>query len=108
MLPVLLERSGHCDHEYVGGLHLRRRLEQPPLDHPAHETIEIDFLDMDLAAVDRLDDRFGNVDPRNRAVGARDDRRRRQANIAQTDDTDFRFFLAAHGRSVRYSRAHDG
>ena len=35
---------------------------RPRCDHAAHEPVEIDFLDMDRAAVDRVDHRLADVD----------------------------------------------
>ena len=96
MLPVLRERCGHRDHEDVGGRGLGRGLEQPALDHCLHQPVEIDLLDMYFAAVDRVDDALRHIDTMHRAARARDNRGRRQADIAETDDADVGLGVTTH------------
>ena len=96
MLAVLGEGRGHRDHEDVGGRNAGRGLEQAALDHRLHQPVEIDLLDMDFAAIDRVDHVLRDIDPVHRAARARDDRGGGQADIAEADDADVGFGVATH------------
>ena len=85
---VLFKRRGHRDHENVGRLDPGGGAQQAALDHAMHQPVEIDFLDMDFAAVDRFDHAVGHVEAQHAAARARDDRGGGQADISQSDDTD--------------------
>jgi hypothetical protein len=58
------------------------------LDRGAHEHVEIGFLDVDAAAVDRVDDRRGDVDAEYATSLRREDGRSRKADIAETEDAE--------------------
>ena len=96
VVAVLGEGRGHRDHEYVGGLDLDRGLEHAALHDAAHQPVEIGFLDMDLAAIDRFDDALRQVDPGHRTLAARDDRRGGKPDIAEPDHADLGFAVALH------------
>ena len=99
MAPILGERSRHRDHEDIRRGDPRGGAQQPALDHAVHQPVEIDFLDMDFAAIDRFDDPFGHVEAKDVHPRAGDHRRSGQADIAKADDTHFRQFATAHNDS---------
>jgi hypothetical protein len=86
VLAVPGERGRHRDHEHVGRSDVGSGGEQPALDHAVHQTVEIDFLDMDLAAVDRVDHVLRHVDAAHVHARAGDDRRGGQADVAEPND----------------------
>ncbi len=96
-VPAILGEGGrHRDHEDICRRYLRRGLEQPALHRRLDQTVEIDFLDMDLAAVDRVDDALRDIQPVDRTARAGNDRRGGQADIAETDDADVGLDVTAH------------
>ena len=96
MIAVMLERGRHRDHEDIGGHDLGRGLEHTALNDAAHQPVEIDFLDMDLAAIDCFDNALRHVDAGHGAIGPGNDGRRREPDIAEPDYAHFRFGIAAH------------
>ena len=63
----VVERGRHGDDEHVGGLDLRRGAQHSARDDALDQAVEIDFLDMDLARIDRVDDVLRDVDAQHRA-----------------------------------------
>ena len=62
--------------------------------------IQINFLDMDFAPIDRFDDIFANIDAHHFHPGACNHGRCGQADIAQANDTYFRGFDRRHASSL--------
>jgi len=58
-----------------------------------YQPVQIHFLDMDIARIDRLDDLFVDVDTQNGAAGASNNGCGWQTDIAQSHDTNGRFFF---------------
>src|SRR3546814_8714459 len=81
-------RRGHRYDEDVGGRNVGRCGERPARDDALDESVEIDLFDVNPAAVDRFDDLRAHVDAGNLTARARDQRRGRQADIAQAEDGD--------------------
>ncbi len=100
-----VERGRHGDDEDVGRGHLGRGLEQPARNHAMDQPVEIDFLDVDFAAVDRIDHALRHVDAVDLAARPRHDGGGRQPDITQPDDTNVRFNVRFHSRSAPRSGA---
>ena len=100
MVAVLRKRGGHRNDEHVGRRHFGRCLEQATLDNGLYQTIQIDFLDVNFAPIDRIDDALRHIDTMHRTTSTRDDRSSRQANISQPDHTNVRLHVTTHGISI--------
>src|SRR3546814_11698641 len=59
---VFGDRRGDGDDEDVAGLDLQAGAEVAAGNHALHQAVEVDFLDMDAAAIDRLHDMGADVD----------------------------------------------
>ena len=86
--------------EDIGGGDFGRSLEQAARDDALDQAVEIDLLDMDFAAVDRIDDRLRHVDAVDLTPGARHDGGGRKPDISQADYTDVRLIVRFHSRST--------
>ncbi len=62
---------------------------------PLDQSVEIDFLDVDRAAVDRVDHLLRHVDAADLHPRTRDDRRGGEPDVAEPDDADRGKCLAA-------------
>jgi len=82
------ERRRDGEDEDVGRRGQRRGLEIAGLHRGAHEHVEIRFLDMDAAAIDRVDHRRGDVDAEHAAAFRREDGRGREADVAEAEDAE--------------------
>ena len=100
MVAVFCKGGGDRDYEHIGRLHLRAGFQRTALDRAAYQAIQIDFLDMDFTAIDRVYHALCNVDAGHRAATAGNDSCRGQADIAQADDADIRFVFADHDCAV--------
>ena len=67
-------------------------------DDARDEAVEIDFLDMNAARIDRVDHRLMDVDAQNARAGARDNGGGGQADIAQPQHHDVQFVIRFHQR----------
>ena len=105
VVTVLGERRRHRDHEDVGRFDLGRGAQQAALDDALHKAIEIDFLDMDLAAVDRIDYALRHIEAEHRAARAGNDRGGRKSDIAQADNADLRLHITVADFSGHSPRA---
>ncbi len=96
VLAILVERGRHGDDEHLGRLDLGAGAQQAALDDALHQPVEIDFLDVNFAAVDRVDHRLADVDAVHRHPRPGDHRRRWKSDIAESDNADPGKVLAAH------------
>src|SRR3546814_14975189 len=75
-------------------------------DDALDEAVEIDLLDMHLAAVDRIDDLVADVDAGDAAARACDQRGGGQADIAEAEDGDL--LVGVNGHAQRPTRTSVG
>src|SRR3546814_19967314 len=64
------------------------------------KAVEVDFLDMDLTAVDRVDDLLRDVETEHLAARARYDGGCGKSDVAQPYDTDVRLLVRFHARAA--------
>ena len=95
---ALTDRRWHGDDEGVGGFGRHAGAQAAAIDHTLHQPVQIDFLDMDAAFVDRVNDLSVDVEAENMRARARDHRCGREADIAEADDDDLLFIVHGHRR----------
>ena len=94
---VFVKRGGHRDQEEIGLGHGQRSMQHAAPDHAAHQPVEIDLFDMDMARGDRFDDMAVGVDAEHAHARRGDHRRGGQADIAKADDGDIKTGFRTHG-----------
>ena len=84
---VVVERGRDGDHKRIGRLRLRRGAQLAQRRRGAQQHVEIGLGEIGLPGIDRVDHPRVDVDADHLDAAARQGRRGRQADIAETDDT---------------------